>query len=210
MSNAICIAAVPVNEKLSESDGDVNVGDTVQIPKTSHSERLLRKQHGMSVIDLFFLRRLRDESVKHRVQCERQDITHFLKKNSQFLQTLNWKNKPFNICNLYHPLNQRPLVNDISSISDELPVILGDLHAKHTSWRCSEINKRDEDLLDFFDDRALLVLNDGTLTHSSFSYNTKETLDIAAATSDINPRCKWSVLRSVGSYHLPVLIDGGR
>ncbi|GFW27703.1 hypothetical protein TNCV_765851 [Trichonephila clavipes] len=87
--------------------------------------------------------------------------------------TLNWKNKPFNICNLYYPPNPRPLVNDISGISDELTVVLGDLNAKHTLWGCSEINKRGEDLLDFFDDWALLVLNDGTPTHSSFSYNTK-------------------------------------
>ncbi|GFY35524.1 DUF4817 domain-containing protein [Trichonephila clavipes] len=121
--------------------------------------------------------------------------------------TLNWKNKPFNISNLYHPSNQRTLVNDISGISDELTIILGDLKAKHTLWGCSEINKRGEDLLDFFDDRALLVLNDGTPPHSLFSYNTKEALDIAAATSDIYPRCKWSALRSIGSNHLLVLIE---
>ncbi|GFS61174.1 RNA-directed DNA polymerase from mobile element jockey [Trichonephila clavipes] len=55
---------------------------------------------------------------------------------------------------------------------------------------------------------ALLVLNDGTPTHSSFSYyNIKEALDIAAATSDIYSRCKWSVLRSIGSDNLPVLIE---
>ncbi|XP_023231971.1 jerky protein homolog-like [Centruroides sculpturatus] len=90
MSNAEIIAAVTVNEKMLENNEDVDVEDsTVQAPKISHSEGLKAvetalqyfEQQGASVMDLLFLRRLRDEAAKRRVQCRRQqDITHFFKK----------------------------------------------------------------------------------------------------------------------------------
>ncbi|GFW92069.1 hypothetical protein TNCV_2153481 [Trichonephila clavipes] len=41
MSNAEIIAAVTANEKMPENDEDVNVDDTVQIPKLSHMEELI-------------------------------------------------------------------------------------------------------------------------------------------------------------------------
>ena len=94
MSDAEIIAAVTVNEKMLKKDEDVDVEDsTVQAPKISHSEGLKAvettlqyfEQQGASVLDLLFLRRLRDEAAKRRVQCgTQQDITHFFKKIASF------------------------------------------------------------------------------------------------------------------------------
>ncbi|GFW74926.1 hypothetical protein TNCV_2677941 [Trichonephila clavipes] len=57
------------------------------------------------------------------------------------------------------------------------------------------------------DDRALFFLNDGSPTHHSFSYNTAEALDIALASADVFPFCRWSVLGNIGSDHLPIKIE---
>lgn len=91
MNDAEIIAAVIVNEQMPENDEDIDDEDiTVQTPKISHSEGLKAvetalqyfEQQGASVMDLLFLRRLRDEAAKRRAQCEKQqDITHFFKTN---------------------------------------------------------------------------------------------------------------------------------
>ncbi|GFT66405.1 hypothetical protein TNCV_3208461 [Trichonephila clavipes] len=61
-----------VNEKIPENAEDVNVEDTEQTPKISHIEgpkavetSLRYFEQGASVMDLLFLRRLRDETAKH-------------------------------------------------------------------------------------------------------------------------------------------------
>ncbi|XP_071044154.1 uncharacterized protein [Parasteatoda tepidariorum] len=63
------------------------------------------------------------------------------------------------------------------------------------------------DLLDLTDSKSFLFLNDGTATHSSFSYSSTEELDVTFASSDIFPSCSWKVLDSVGSDHLPILVE---
>ncbi|GFV61260.1 hypothetical protein TNCV_891071 [Trichonephila clavipes] len=76
MSDAGTVAAVSVNEKLSEKDKDLNVENTVQMPKISHSEvlRAVRttlqdvEQQDTSVMILLFHRYLYDEAAKRRVQ----------------------------------------------------------------------------------------------------------------------------------------------
>ncbi|GFT35976.1 RNA-directed DNA polymerase from mobile element jockey [Trichonephila clavipes] len=80
------------------------------------------------------------------------------------------------------------------------------MKAKHTSWVFSVNNNRGCDLLNAADDRDLLFLNDGSPTHHSFSYNTAEALDIPLASANVFPLCRWSVLNSIGSDHLPIKI----
>ena len=57
------------------------------------------------------------------------------------------------------------------------------------------------------DDNTFCILNDGTPTYCSYSYNTIDALDLAFTSSDIFTCGKWSVLDSTGSGHLPVLIE---
>ncbi|GFX57966.1 hypothetical protein TNCV_3069331 [Trichonephila clavipes] len=86
MSNAEIITAVTVDEKTLENEEDVNAKNIVQIPKILHSERLkvvetviqYFEQQGASVMDLLYLRRLREEAAKRRMQYgKHQNITHF-------------------------------------------------------------------------------------------------------------------------------------
>ncbi|GFW12584.1 uncharacterized protein TNCV_818361 [Trichonephila clavipes] len=55
--------------------------------------------------------------------------------------------------------------------------------------------------------KCFSILNDGTATHFSYSFNTKEALDILITSSDLGPSCKWTLLENLGSDHLSVLIE---
>ncbi|GFV15327.1 RNA-directed DNA polymerase from mobile element jockey [Trichonephila clavipes] len=63
------------------------------------------------------------------------------------------------------------------------------------------------DLLNADDDRALIFLNSGLPTHTSFSYGTSEALDITLVSPELHPHCDWGILNSIGSDHLPILIN---
>ncbi|GFV39924.1 hypothetical protein TNCV_1808361 [Trichonephila clavipes] len=88
MPDSEIIAAVTVNEKMTENDEDVNVEDTLQTPKISRSEGLksvettLRYfEQGAMITDLLFLHHLRNKATKRNVVYGRQqDIPHFFPK----------------------------------------------------------------------------------------------------------------------------------
>ncbi|GFU25488.1 RNA-directed DNA polymerase from mobile element jockey [Trichonephila clavipes] len=92
--------------------------------------------------------------------------------------SITWKRRVINMFYLYHPPNQGHLPAEIVDCSDKNTIFLGDLNAKHQSWGCSTNNDRGNDLLNADDDRALIFLNSGLPTHTSFSYGTSEVLDI--------------------------------
>ncbi|GFY20687.1 hypothetical protein TNCV_1119211 [Trichonephila clavipes] len=106
---------------------------------------------------------------------------------------------------MYHPPNQGCLPDSFLDLAtaNVSSIFIGDLNAKHTSWGCSVNNSIGCDLLNVADDRALIFLNDGSSTHHSFSYNTAEALDIALASADAFPFCRWSVL----GHYLPSKIE---
>ncbi|GFT18598.1 RNA-directed DNA polymerase from mobile element jockey [Trichonephila clavipes] len=51
-----------------------------------------------------------------------------------------------------------------------------------------------------------MILNDGTHTFISCSYNYSAALDIAINSLELFPQCSWRVLDTTGSDHFPVLI----
>ncbi|GBO03213.1 hypothetical protein AVEN_215432-1 [Araneus ventricosus] len=57
------------------------------------------------------------------------------------------------------------------------------------------------------DDKGFITLNDGTHTHYSYSYNSKEALDISFVSPDLDPSCTWKVQENIGSDLLPILIE---
>ncbi|XP_055924474.1 uncharacterized protein LOC129956570 [Argiope bruennichi] len=122
--------------------------------------------------------------------------------------SLNWNGEPIKIFNTYLPPNGRGLCDGLSLVTDEQTFILGeDLNAKHTSWGCSTSNQIGVDLSNFIDDKAFMCINDGSPTHSSYSYATNEALDVSFVSADLFPKCKWEVLENIGSDHLPILIE---
>ncbi|UYV78196.1 hypothetical protein LAZ67_16000431 [Cordylochernes scorpioides] len=118
------------------------------------------------------------------------------------------QNKTINIFNMYHPPNNK-LIDDgtISQFLTDNTIIVGDLNAKHQLWGCSTPNPRGKILSNLFDDNAFMCLNDGNPTHHSYSYNTAQALDISFSSPDIFHKCKWQILKSIGSDHLPILIE---
>ncbi|GFU71317.1 hypothetical protein TNCV_3783021 [Trichonephila clavipes] len=84
---------------------------------------------------------------------------------------------------------------------------IADRNGVQISWGCSTNNDRGNDLLNAADDRALIVLNSGLPTHTSFSYGTSEALDITLVSPELLPHCDWHILSSIGSGHLPIIIN---
>ncbi|GFY11169.1 probable RNA-directed DNA polymerase from transposon BS [Trichonephila clavipes] len=119
---------------------------------------------------------------------------------------LQWRGKPLDIINVYHPPNHKPLPTALSNLLNKNSIIVGDLNAKHPSWGCSCSNARGEELLQLLDDTESMILNDGTHTFTSYSYNTSAALDIAITSSELFPQCSWRVLDTIGRDHFPVLI----
>ncbi|GFU17741.1 hypothetical protein TNCV_1744881 [Trichonephila clavipes] len=119
---------------------------------------------------------------------------------------IQWRGKPLDIINVYHPPNHKPLPPALSNLLNKNSIIVGDLNAKHPSWGCSCSNARGEELLQLLDDTESIILNDGTHTFTSYSYNTSAALDIAITSSELFPQCSWRVLDTIGSDHFPVLI----
>ncbi|UYV79464.1 hypothetical protein LAZ67_17002713 [Cordylochernes scorpioides] len=118
------------------------------------------------------------------------------------------QNKTINIFNMYHPPNNK-LIDDgtMAQFLTVNTIIVGDLNAKHQLWGCSMPNPRGKILSNIFDDNAFMCLNDGNPTHHSYSYNTAQALDISFSSPDIFHKCKWQILKSIGSDHLPILIE---
>ncbi|GFY39611.1 hypothetical protein TNIN_116041 [Trichonephila inaurata madagascariensis] len=118
-----------------------------------------------------------------------------------------WREKPLNIFNMYHPPDLKSLPTDLQDLFTVGTICLDDLNAKHQIWGCSTANPRGNELLDIIDDKCFSILNDGTATNFSYSYNTKEAPDISIANSDLGPSYKWTLLENLGSDHLPILIE---
>ncbi|UYV81912.1 hypothetical protein LAZ67_21000119 [Cordylochernes scorpioides] len=118
------------------------------------------------------------------------------------------QNKTINIFNMYHPPNNK-LIDDgtMAQFLTDNTIIVGDLNAKHQLWGCSTPNPRGKILSNLFDDNAFMCLNDGNPTHHSYSYNTAQALDISFSSPDIFHKCKWQILKSIGSDHLPIFIE---
>ncbi|GFY16473.1 RNA-directed DNA polymerase from mobile element jockey [Trichonephila clavipes] len=119
---------------------------------------------------------------------------------------IQWRGKPLDIIIVYHPPNHKPLPPALFNLLNKNSIIVGDLNAKHPSWGCSCSNARGEELLQLLDDTESIILNDGTHTFTSYSYNTSAALDIAITSSELFPQCSWRVLDTIGSDHFPVLI----
>ncbi|GFS90080.1 hypothetical protein TNCV_507681 [Trichonephila clavipes] len=92
--------------------------------------------------------------------------------------------------NMQHPPNQAHLSVNFLELSSKSTIFLEDLNAKHLSWGCSSRKQKGRDLLEAADNKALIFLNDGSSTHTSFSYGISEALDITLVIPELYPYCK--------------------
>ncbi|GFV27015.1 hypothetical protein TNCV_4852521 [Trichonephila clavipes] len=113
----------------------------------------------------FFVRDINYQSIEYPTDLEVQGIR------------IQWRGKPLDIINVYHPPNHKPLPPALSNLLNKNSIIVGDLNAKHPSWGFSCSNARGEELLQLLDDTESMILNDGTHTFTSYSCNTSAALD---------------------------------
>ncbi|UYV65249.1 hypothetical protein LAZ67_3003707 [Cordylochernes scorpioides] len=168
-----------------------------------------RKGHGTIDQLLFFTQKKQSFLIKNLYY---EDIAINIPNTSdleaQGIKVYLSQNKTINIFNMYHPPNNK-LIDDgtMAQFLTDNTIIVGDLNAKHQLWGCSMPNPRGKILSNLFDDNAFMCLNDGNPTHHSYSYNTAQALDISFSSPDIFHKCKWQILKSIGSDHLPILIE---
>ncbi|GFU69009.1 hypothetical protein TNCV_3785301 [Trichonephila clavipes] len=108
---------------------------------------------------------------------------------------------------MYPPPDLNKIPIELQDLFLTSTICLGDLNVKHFMWGSSGINSRGVDLLNLVDDKGFVFLNDGSPTHYSHSYNSKETLDVTIVSPDLSPACTWKVLENLKSDHLPIRFE---
>ncbi|GFX37843.1 hypothetical protein TNCV_1823001 [Trichonephila clavipes] len=75
--------------------------------------------------------------------------------------------------NMYQPPDLKSLPTDLQDLFTMSTVCLGDLNVKTPFGAVPTANPRGNELLDIIDDKCFSILNDGTATHFTYSYNPK-------------------------------------
>lgn len=104
-------------------------------------------------------------------------------------------------------LNTTELENIISNLNSPF-VLVGDFNAHSDTWGSSKNNRRGKDISDLLDLKNLIVLNNGSHTHFSPSYNTFSCIDLTISTASIASKFVWKVVNDLhGSDHFPISLD---
>ncbi|GFS87587.1 hypothetical protein NPIL_463021 [Nephila pilipes] len=95
------------------------------------------------------------------------------------------------------------LPNELQELLTAGSICISDLNAKHPLWVSIGANLRDNELINMIDDQGFTILNDDTPSHYSYSYNSKEALDISFVSSELALSCAdgmfWKILDSRSS-----------
>ena len=86
-------------------------------------------------------------------------------------------------------------------------LILGDFNAKHSVWGSTKTNPSGSRLLDWINDKDLIILNSNQHTFQSHSSGVTDAIDISIASPDLASKMsQWTVIDdSLGSDHSPVI-----
>lgn len=121
----------------------------------------------------------------------------------------------FNVVNIYAP----PIRASADDVRDPvfnpgfLPdaantLIVGDFNAHAPAWSHAVPNASGVALDDWHLTSSMIILNDIDYhTYVSASYGTKSSPDVTMCSSDITHLCHWSVSESLGSDHLPIILQ---
>ena len=124
--------------------------------------------------------------------------------------TVYFKDFSFSICNVYFNDGADVSYNNLKQLVDSIPspkLILGDVNAKHISWGSPETNDRGVLLNNFFSDKDLFILNDGSPTYYNSFLDLYSHLDIAACSDNVSHRFNWEVYHDkLSSDHFPIFI----
>ena len=102
------------------------------------------------------------------------------------------------------PLNYTPNYESLFPEGDAL--VLGDFNAHDTLWHSSLEDNRGSDLSDFITDSNFGVLNEDMPTRLP-SNGQPTSPDISFASLSLLPVIEWTTVKSLGSDHLPIVIE---
>lgn len=95
------------------------------------------------------------------------------------------------------------LDNILNCISHNNILFCGDFNAHHISWGCSRIDTRGRRILNLFENRNLVLLNDGSMTYFGSS---QSALDLTFCSPSLSLRASWTATNdTLGSSHCIVL-----
>ncbi|KAI5724929.1 hypothetical protein M8J77_008903 [Diaphorina citri] len=118
--------------------------------------------------------------------------------------------KKIQICNVYIPSDKRFSSVDLDNLSNQLRppfIILGDFNSHHTIWGSAVSNARGKEVEKWFLNKNIDLLNDGSHTYVSMSYNSTSAIDLTFCSADLGLLLSWDVNKYLhDSDHYPILI----
>ena len=116
------------------------------------------------------------------------------------------------VCSLYLPPDCNFNVNDLQSLTDQLPspfLLLGDFNAHNVLWDRSFLNAdfKGRILEDFLDANPISIFNDGSPTYHNVHSNYFSAIDLSLCSSSILLDFTWSIDEDLnGSDHFPIFL----
>ncbi|KAI5747442.1 hypothetical protein M8J77_014609 [Diaphorina citri] len=118
--------------------------------------------------------------------------------------------KKIQICNVYIPSNKRFSSVDLDNLSNQLRppfIILGDFNSHNTIWGSTVSNARGKEVEKWFLNKNIHLLNDGSHTYVSMSYNSTSAIDLTFCSNDLGLLLSWDVNKYLhDSDHYPILL----
>lgn len=100
------------------------------------------------------------------------------------------------VCNIYIDPRKKFSSLDLTDISSQLTapyIILSDLNSHSPQWGCTYLNTRGREVEKWLDSSNIVLLNDGTHTHTSFSHNMSSAIDLSFCSPDLGAALSWEV-----------------
>jgi exonuclease III len=119
--------------------------------------------------------------------------------------------QPITICSVYIAPNEPVTQVQIGNLADQLPrpyIITGDLNARNEIWDANVTtnNRMGTIFEEIVNDKGLVILNTGEMTHYSMAYNSLSAIDITVCTPDLANELGWHVVSDLhNSDHYPTV-----
>lgn len=119
---------------------------------------------------------------------------------------INFNNFIFNIVTVYIPPNAGFSSTTFGTLfnhfSNQNVLVCGDFNAHNTNWGSSRTDSRGRQLLNFFENKNFVLLNDGSMT---FFSNAQSALDLTFASPSLSLLTSWTATNELlGSLHCVV------
>jgi Endonuclease-reverse transcriptase len=104
--------------------------------------------------------------------------------------------KHVTICSLYIAPNESVTKEDLSDLTDQLPipfVITGDINAHNPIWGSRYRDRMGNNFEQYVDEKGLVILNTEEMTHYSIAYGTLTAIDLTVASADLAFELGWHV-----------------